>query len=284
MKNIAIVCDSSVALTKEEAHDLNITVAPLTLIYNNKEYLDQIDMTFDDVNELLLQKTHLQTSQPNVGVIINILEELKTKGFDHIYVLSLSSALSGTHSAFHHAIQEVGLDSVTLIDSMSIAGPVQQCAKLIHKLNAEDKSIAEITRAIEELLKHTVSFVYPQTLDQLKISGRISKGAATLASLLKVKPLLYLENGGQTIEKFGTARTEAKVFDMMVAEFKKHDITPDAFDVYYLDSQGEEIADRFNAYLSESIGTFTTSNSKLPAVVAAHAGIGTIAVQWIPKI
>ncbi|WP_414838400.1 DegV family protein [Erysipelothrix piscisicarius] len=62
----------------------------------------------------------------------------------------------------------------------------------------------------------------------------MSKHAATLASLLKVKPLLYLENHGLTIEKFGTARTETKIFELLINHMKEQGITPEAYDFYYL--------------------------------------------------
>lgn len=284
MKNIAIVCDSSVALNPELVKEYNVVVAPLTLIHNNKEYKDQIDKTSDDVNDLLRNKEKLQTSQPNLGLLIEIMEDIKSQNFDHVFILSLTSSLSGTYSSFNNAIQEVGLENYTLVDSRSLAGPIQHMVKAVRTLNAEGKSIEEIEAKIDTIVKNTVSYVYPQTLDQLKVSGRISKTAALMASVLKVKPLLFLENNGETIEKMGTARTETKIFEMIVDGLVSNGVAPDTHDIYYLESEGKEILARFDAFLTEKLGSFDTSISTLPAVVAAHAGIGTTVVQWVEKI
>lgn len=283
MKNYAIVCDTSVSLTPEQAAAMNVTITPLTLIHNNKEYLDQVEMGYDAVNDLLRNKEHLQTSQPNLGLLITTFETLKTQNYDHIFVLALTSSLSGTYNSMNQAIQEVGLDNVSLVDTRSLAGAVQHLVRFVNEQAAANSSVAAILSGIDAMIPKITSFVYPQTLDQLKISGRISKSAATLASLLKVKPILYLKSDLDTIEKFGTARTETKVFDIIIKAMRDENVTPETHVIYYLDNEGEEIVARANTAITEALGTFETHASKLPAVVAAHAGLQTIAIQWAPK-
>ncbi|WP_159634745.1 DegV family protein [Erysipelothrix anatis] len=283
MKNYAIVCDTSVSLTPEQAAAMNVTITPLTLIHNNKEYLDQVEMGYDAVNDLLRNKEHLQTSQPNLGLLITTFETLKAQNYDHIFVLALTSSLSGTYNSMNQAIQEVGLDNVSLVDTRSLAGAVQHLVRFVNEQAAVNSSVEAILSGIDAMIPKITSFVYPQTLDQLKISGRISKSAATLASLLKVKPILYLKSDLDTIEKFGTARTETKVFDIIIKAMRDDNVTPKTHVIYYLDNEGEEIVARANTAITEALGTFETHASKLPAVVAAHAGLGTIAIQWAPK-
>ena len=113
MRKIKIFCDSSVALTQEEADLINVTILPLTLIHNNKEYADQFEMTVDDVNQLLAKKEIIKTSQPNLGLIISEFEKAKEENYDHIFGITIAETLSGTHSAFNQAAVEVGLDNFT---------------------------------------------------------------------------------------------------------------------------------------------------------------------------
>lgn len=284
MKKIAIVCDSSVCFTPEEIKQYDVFIAPVTLIHNNVEYLDQETISKETVHALLEKKEKILTSQPNLGSLIDLFEKIKAKGFKNIIAITLSSNLSGTFSAFNQAASHIESCDIHVIDSFSLGGPVQQTVKLLRQMELDNMPLDEMLKRVDKFLLRTESFVYPQNLDQLRVSGRISKHAAMLASLLKVKPLLYLENHGLTIEKFGTARTETKIFEMLITHMKDQGINAQEYDFYYLHSDGYEIIVRLRNAINDAFGTHNSFIMDLPAAVATHAGLGTIAIQWIPKV
>ena len=147
----------------------------------------------------------------------------KSKDYDHVFILSLSAALSGTYSTFQHGITEVGMENYSLIDTMTLCGPVQESVKVIRKMNAEGIEPKEIEDYLNnDFFKNTESYIYPLTLEQLKRSGRMSKSAALLASMMKIKPLLKIENQGNSIDKFKTTRTEQKILDEIIKDLKLH--------------------------------------------------------------
>lgn len=283
MQNILIITDSSVNFNSDFVNNNPVTVVPLTIIHNNEEYLDQINLNYDQVNDLLRKKTKLQTSQPNLGRLISLFEEIKEKNYDHVYVVSLSSNLSGTLSSFNKAIEETGLNNVTLIDSYSIGGINQHIIKTVLNLNANDASHSAIMEAVNSIIDNTTSYVYPETLEQLKVSGRISKSAATMASLLKIKPILKLENKGVTIEKFATARTDSKVVETVIEDLDKLGFNPKHHCIYMLENEAQKAVDLFSNALENHYTGVDIHVIKLPAVVAVHGGIGTLCLQWCPK-
>ena len=283
MKKIAIITDSSASISNDSSLKNIVSVVPLTIIHGGNEYLDQVTINSNDVNNLLRDKQQLQTSQPSVGSVIETLETLKKENYDHIYAITISGNLSGTLNSFNQAIQQLEMDNVTLIDSFSVAGPPQHIAEMIHSFNLNGKTHQEIMTEVERIVDHSVSFLYPETLDQLKRSGRISKAAATLASLLKIKPILYLEPRAKTIEKFGTARTETKVYDMIIEQLKTQNITPERYDLYYLENEATDKVNALNSRINEEVGVFKSEVLSLPAVLATHVGLGTMGVQWVPK-
>lgn len=284
MKNIAIVSDSSVSLTEKQIKDLGVYIAPLSIIYDNEEYLDQVNITQEKVTQLLNDGVLLGTSQPNLGVIIKLLEKVKAKNYDHVFILSISSALSGTLSSFQSGIEDVGLENYSLIDTMTLCGPVQESVKVILKMNQEGKKPNEIEDYLNnEFFKNTATYVYPQTLEQLKRSGRISKGAGLLASVLRVKPILKLNNHGETIEKFKTTRTEQKVLGELVKDLKHNKVNPEDHVIYLAHLEREDILEELQGKFTEEIGDFEYFVANLPAAIATHAGVGTIAIQWAKK-
>ena len=284
MKKIAIVCDSSVSFTKDEVTKYDVYIAPLTITHNNQSYIDQETITKEEVNDLLRQKQIITTSQPNIGRMMDIFEEIKSKDYDYTIVLSIGTALSGSYGAFNHAAQEVELENYTVINTYSITGPVQQGVRAIRKMNEDGASIEEILDYLYYIYDNQVSYVYPHTLDQVVLSGRMSKAASKIASLLKVKPILHLENKAESIEALGIARTDRRIFKLLVEDFVKHNVSPLTHDLYLLESEGMETLESFRDYLFDKMGEFEYYIINLPAAVATHAGLGTIAIQWCPKL
>ena len=281
MKKLAIVCDSSVALTEKQIKEFNIYIAPLTIVYNNKEYSDQVNITKEEVVELIRKNVPLKTSQPNLGVIIELLQKIKERDYDHIFILSLTSKLSGTYSSFQSGINEIGLGNVSLIDTQTLAGPVQESIKAIHKLNEENKDVFEIENYLNNVFfKDTASYVYPKSLEQLKQGGRISKTAAMMASMLKIKVLLKLDNHGDTIDKFKTARTEAKIVDEIIKDLILNNVNPEEHVIYLPHLEAQHLIPILSEAIKTKLGDIEIIVSELPAALSCHAGVETIAVQW----
>src|SRR5690554_1745661 len=278
MSKICIVADSSTGITQLQAKKLGVEIAPLSIIVDKKEYQDEVDMTADQLIQLLNEEAVPTTAQPNLGLLDEMMERIKKENYDHIIVFSLTSHLSGTYQAFVLAAKNHDITNISLVDSKTLAGPVKDVVlKAVEMVNT-NASVEEILAMANTVFAMTKSYLFPNTLDQLKRGGRVSSTVATLSSLLKIKPLLVLENDGTTIEKSGTARTEAKIFDMMI-DGLKDDVKVGVSKVHVLHCDGIEIAQRFASVLKDKLGNVDVEIEKLPAVLAAHAGIKSIAVQ-----
>lgn len=284
MKKIAIVCDSSVSFTKEETEKFDVYIVPNVIIHNDEAYLDQITITNEEINHLLREKEKVTTSQANIGDMTKILEKVKEKNYDYVFILSVASILSGVYNGFVQAAEIVGLKNYTIIDTHSIAGPVQQGVRAIRHMNQDKHSIQEILDYLDLLFKNQVSYLYPESLDQIVASGRVSKAASKLVSFLRIKPIVYLSKTGNSIDRFGMARTDNRAFDKIITHFKKHNISPKTHDLFLLENENIEQANAFKERLFNKLGEFKYHSVKLPAALTVHAGIGAIVIQWCPKI
>lgn len=283
MKKIAIVCDSSVSFTPEEIKHFDVKIAPLTVMNNNHAYIDEVTITKEEVNNLLRNKERVTTSQPSIGFMIELFESMIDENYDHVFVLSIGTALSGSYPSFQQAVHESGLQNTTVINTHTITGPVQQAVRGIREYNERGESIETIQSMLDKIFSDTISYVYPETLEQVVLSGRMSKTAQKIASLLRVKPMLYLENKGVSIEKRSIGRTDRKAFQALVDDMTTHHVKPETHDLYLLESEGMAVLEACRDYLFEKLGTFKYYIIPLPAAVATHAGLGTIAIQWAPK-
>ena len=279
MSKICIVADSSTNIDLQQAKQLGIEIAPLSIIVNDKEYQDQVDMSPAELIALLKEKAVPTTSQPNLGLLDGMMKNLKSQNFDHIIVFTLSSFLSGTHQAFRLAATDNDIENIDIVDSLTIAGPLKDVVLKAAEMAQAGATKEEILAMAKTVFSMTTSFLFPNTLDQLKRGGRVSPAVAALSSLLKIKPLLMLKNGGTTIEKFNTARTETKIFDLMLDEFESQEVKAGTHKVHVLHCEGLDVAESFISNLKTRFGDIAVEVSELPAVLAAHAGIKSIAVQ-----
>lgn len=284
MKNIAIICDSSVAFTNKEIEKYDVYIVPNLIMHNNKTYLDQIDISEEEVIELLKNKEVLTTSQANLGTIIETLESVKNKNYDYTFILSIASVLSGAHNSFNIAIDTVGLENYELVDTHSVGGPMQQGVRAIRSLNSSNSSIQDISNYLKSLFDDQVSYLFPKSLHQIVASGRLSKSSGKIVSLLRIKPVVYLNKMGKSIETLGISRTNKRAFDKIIQDFIKNDVTPDSYDLYLLDSDAIKEVSTFKDQLFAKLGDFKYYHVKLPAVLTLHAGVGAITIQWCPKI
>ena len=284
MKKIAIVCDSSVSLTREETEKYDVYIVPNVIMHNEKVYLDQVTITNNEIYDLLERDERLTTSQPSIGLMIEILKEIQEKDYDYTIIMSVSSSLSGGFNAFNQAVRQANLENVTIIDSRSIAGPVQQAVKAIRQMNENSVAIEEILNFLRIFFDNQISYLFPESLNQIVASGRLSKTAGKIASLLKVKVVLYLKAESTAIERLAIARTDKKIFDSIVKSLKENNVNPKTHDLYFLESRSFEQVEKVRQYIFNAIGAFNYHIVNLPASLSVHAGVGAIVVQGCIKL
>ena len=194
---VKIVTDSTSDITASLAHELGVTVVPLTVLFGHESFLDRVDITTDEFYRRLTQENiYPTTTQPAPGVFADVYQKL-LKDNDEILTIVLSSKLSGTYGSAVNAVSMVeGKGRIEVIDSsltaMSLGLTVISAAKM-----ASHKGITlkEISESVKTKLSRTNTLMAFDTLKYLAKGGRIGKAQGLLGSLLAVKPVLTLKDG-----------------------------------------------------------------------------------------
>lgn len=284
MKNYLIVTDSTSALSVEDAKRLNIEMLPLNVIVNGKSYEDNIDINHEQLYQFIREGIVPTSSQPSIGLIEEKMQEWKDANYDAIIVIAVSSGLSGTYNAFCSAKEQIGFDNMHIIDCRTCAAPMRDAAIKAQQMVEDDCELEEILDMIKLKMAHTFSFLYPKDFVQLKKGGRVTPAAANVANLLKIKPLLYLANEGMNVDKFALARTNKKVFDLIVEEFKKQNITAEKYKYFILEADCKENAYAIETLLKKEFNDIECEIVALPAVLTCQGGLGCLAVQTALKV
>ena len=232
MEKYLIVTDTTSAMNKEIAAAHGIELISLSVIVDGQEYKDQVDISTEQLYDYLKDGKTPSTSQPNTGYLIEKMEAWQKENYEAIIVVTCSADLSGTNNGFHLAKDTVGLDNVYIYDSRQVGAPVMDMAIRAKQLADEGKDVDEIFKVLEEKTKHSFSFLYPDNFDQLSRSGRLSPMAARMASMLKIKALLCLDEQGKSVDKYSMSRTEVKVLKAITDKFHELGVNAEKYKIY----------------------------------------------------
>ena len=273
MNKIAIVTDSGTNITPEQAKALGVYVAPLQVTIDEQEYQDLINIFPIDIIEALKTQKDIKTSQPNVGIIENLFHQLKAQGYEHIIVISLSAALSGTYQTFNLGAVNADVQNMTtIIDTSSVCGPCRHAVMIAKKMADEGKSVEEIVNIVKIIAKDSRTYILPDNLEQLIHGGRVKGATALLGTLLKIKLLLKIDREVPTVEKFVTARTDVKLFQAVVEDMKARGNSPKTHMIYLPVCESADRIQAFKNYLNEKDPGYLFEQLVLPAAIAAHTG------------
>jgi len=212
---VAIVADSTADLPADLRARLGIAMVPLNVHIGNDTYRDQVDLTTAQFMELLRTSPDFPTtSQPSAGLFEQTFRELAETHDEAVCVL-ISSRLSGTVQSAQIAAEAVrDVIRVEVVDSMNASLGCGFQVLEAHRLAAEGQRAEQIASTLRARVNryHVIFFV--ETLDHLRRGGRIGKAASLVGSMLKLKPLLRIDEG--QVVPFERTRTRRKATDALV--------------------------------------------------------------------
>jgi DegV family protein with EDD domain len=220
----------------------------------------------------------VKTSRPSPGQFEQAYRAALERGFEAVVSIHISGELSGTADSARLAASRVGIP-VEVVDSRTVGMAQGMGVQSAVEAAAVGLSAAEVRASAEERLAHTKVYFYVPSLEQLRRGGRIGAAASLLGTMFSIKPLLGVEDGRIVpVEKVrSAARAVARLEELVAADVGKRPAGQARLALHHFGNAGEaeQLARRLSASLT---GIPPVQISSLPAVLAAHAGLGVLAV------
>lgn len=212
MAKIKIVTDSSSGISQEEAKSLGIGVVPMPINIEGTDYLDGIDLFYDEAVEHIKNGDVFKTSQPLPKDVIAVWEEA-LEDHDYVVYFPISSGISGSCVNAYTIAQNYD-GKVIVVDNKSV-----ECLLRTNVLEAVEMAKAgysaqEIKDIMEADFKDTFAVIIPESVETLKRGGRITPAVAALAGLLKICPLIKVSLGN--LDLFDKVRTFKKAVNTAI--------------------------------------------------------------------
>lgn len=155
------------------------------------------------------------TAAPSPGDAEAFYQAILDDGAEHIVSIHVPEKLSGTLNAMRLGAQSVGETRVTLVDSLQLTFGIGFQVWAAAELAAQGAALETILDAIERVRLHTRVYAIIDTMEYLRRSGRVNALVASVGGLLKVKPIVRVNEG--EVSSIGRTRTWSRAVQRLRA-------------------------------------------------------------------
>lgn len=279
---IKIAADSTCDLSKELIERYHISIIPLHIVLEDKEYLDGSGITPDEIYEWSdKNNTTPKTSAVGFDDAKDAIKPIvDTK--DEMIIFTISKKMSTTPNVFRMAAEELEVeDRVSVIESANLSTGIGLLIIEAAGMAAEGRARGEIIDFIEDMKPRVRSSFVVDTLVYLHRGGRCSSVAALAGGMLKLHPKIVVEDGAMHATKKYRGKMDAVILDY--TKDMEEDLKQAKKDRVFITHSGcdQETIDKVKEYL-QSLGHFDEILvTRAGGVVSSHCGPGTLGVLYI---
>ena len=204
MNSYAFFTDSDSDLPFRFVDELELNMVYMPYMVDGKEY-------FDDLGRNGREKEFFDAMRKGAAPVTSLLptaayeeyfEPVFAAGRDILFV-AFSSQLSGTiqniYAAREELLQRYPERRMIVVDTLSISLPQSILVLKAHELYRQGKTMDEVAAWLEENKSRSQAFFTVDDLTYLRRGGRISAVAATVGTMLDLKPIITEGRNGKLL-------------------------------------------------------------------------------------
>jgi DegV family protein with EDD domain len=285
MPNVSIVTDSVASLPMELFKKLDIRWVPY-YIHRGREVLrDLVTIQRDAFYDWLASAEQVpKTANPSPGDYAEVYAQLALEGVREIVSIHITSKGSGAYQAAL-AAKEIALSRfpdlhIEIIDTLNVS--MCQGWMVIEAARAAlaGASLDSIVARVREMIPVTQMMQTADTLKYLAMGGRIGKAGHLIGSLLKIKPIISMQDG--EIVALGLARTRQRVYRTMVKKLEQIVGQGGKIKIAYVHAAALEEVEKLRALVEERLQPVESLVTELSPALGVHTGPGTVGFCFYP--
>jgi DegV family protein with EDD domain len=213
-----VVMDDAGDLPANLIEENNIAIIPVNITFGTEEFLSGITMSHKEFYEKAANvgdHNFPKTAQPTPYQFKELYQKILDEGEDEILTVTVGEKLSGTYESAEIARRDLA-DKGTfhLFDSMGGSAAQGFIGLEAARMAAAGAEADVILKRLSTMRDEHVTVFLIDSLDYAVKGGRVSSMRGTVASLLKIKPIMKLEDG--EIVEAGKVRTYNKALEYIV--------------------------------------------------------------------
>lgn len=277
---IKIIVDGSADMPKGWPEKYRFDILPMPIQIGDKTYYQGQDIDAEKFYRLAADEQNVpQSAAPSPSHIVSFVKRVCEVG-DTVLAINVSGRMSSTVSMMEVAAKELK-DKIKLMVFDSGAGSAV-LAFMAREACLREKaggSLEEIIGALEKIREEVLVVLTVDKLDFARRSGRVSALKAALTSLLKIKPIITLQEGLMSVSEM--VRTRKKSLERLVERVKEQfGATPIKIAVVH--AQDRETAELIKQMAEALLNTTESVLTELSLAVAANLGPKTVGIVALP--
>lgn len=283
MKEFIIATDSTVDLPKAFLEENHVLTISLSYVMDGVTYKDLDGLSHEEFFEKIRNGSLPTTSQINPEEARKALEPVVKEGKEILY-LGFSSGLSGSYNSVRMAAEDLMEDypetKIVTIDSLCASMGEGLLLYKTLQLKEQGKKLDEIAEWVEANKLHICHNVTVDDLNHLHRGGRISKTTAVLGTMVKIKPIIHMDNEGKLVvigKERGRKKSLLTLLDKMEKQMQGYEN-----DVVMI-THGDCIEDAkyVEEQIRERFGIENIIVNGIGSVIGSHTGAGVVAVFFM---
>ncbi len=275
---IRIVADTTSTIAPKEAEKLSIYYIPQIIIFGDKAYRDDNEITTKEFLEKLKKSQSLPKTAAPPPILYQPIYDECAKRKDTVIVICPSQKVSGTYRSAADAALEYPEADIRVVDTQTIGPALGTLVLKALEWAKEGRSADFIVKSIEEMGKKARIYFYVDTLEYLFKGGRIGAASALVGSILQLKPILLFKDG--QVNPFDKQRTKKKALSRIVELVTSQCPPTSDSHLSILEADAMEDAEALKKNFQENLNINTIQITDLPPAIVVHAGPGVVAASF----
>lgn len=281
-RKFEIVTDSGCDMPKEYLQEHDVTCIKLGFTMNNINYEGENGehISEKEFYDILRGGSMPTTYQITSEMAKPYIEKFLKAGRD-VLIVSFSSGLSGTAGSFAVAARQLSElypeRKIFVVDSLCASMGQGMLIDYVLK-KADAGATIEEARDYAEALKLKICHHFTvENLFHLKRGGRVSAASAIIGSMLKIKPVMHMDDNGKLIVLSKAMGRKKSLATMVENFFNSMDM--DENDPIFI-SHGDcpEDVEYTKKLILERLPNAKFYVNYIGSVIGTHSGAGTIAI------
>ena len=277
---LALVTDSTAALSRSEARSLAVDMLPMTYIVDGERIREQACERNEGYAERLCKARSVSTEAVRTLSFAKVFQRHLKAGND-VLCITISSRLSGTYRSACEAAALVneprteGEPRVEVVDSRATAGALEFIVREARRIALTDNpSLPELAHRVRSIVERQRIVFTVSDMDALRRSGRLGAFSRAVVSTLNRYPIMELAGGA--IAKVGMVRGVNAAARALVAQAPED---AHEFVISYFGERGAGTR-RLLIALRKRFPSAVVRIKDGGPVLAANIGLGSAGLSW----
>lgn len=278
---LKIVVDGSADMPDGWAEKYQLDILPIPIQIGNRTFFQGADLSTNLFYELLENpENRPQTAAPSPAMIQNFMEKIGNLG-DLVLSINVAETLSATVKMVKLAASDLKEKmNIFVFDSGAGSAVLAFMAREARLREIAGESIEKIVENLQAIRKEYLVVLTLDSLEFARRSGRVNALKAALTSLLKIKPIITLQEGFMNVT--GLVRTREKSLEQLVAKVKeKFGYQP--LRVAVVHAQDLPAAENLRQMVERTLNLAEVIVTELSISVAANLDPKTVGIVALPK-